>query len=1635
MIQYKYVSFLIALLPLVLYGHQKDTLDGGEKWRFSENNGQWETSIRYKSQIKGGAFFLENNQITFVIEDQTAINRIVNFKYSSKFLPPSMPPLDNTIKAHSIQMQFIGSNKNVNLQPSKSFPDYENYFIGNVKSKWASAVNGYEEVLYQNLYSGIDLKVYSDNHHFKYDFIVAPNADINQIKIDYKGAEGLSISKGNLEIKTSITDIIEMKPFAYQIIDGKEKVIECEFDLKNTTIGYRLGDYDRSKPLIIDPILVFATYSGSIADNWGYTATYDKDGFLYSGGSVFGIGYPTTIGAYHINFNGGYCDIAITKFNTTGNSLIYSTYLGGNACEVPNSLVVNANNELYVLGTTGSSNYPTTSGCYDSTFNGGTNYVLTYVLQYLNGSDIVLTKFSANGQTLLGSTYYGGTGNDGLNGVDTLKKNYADDVRGEIMIDGNSNVYVVSSTKSLDLPVSPSAFQPVYGGGKQDGCIIKFNHNLTNLIWASYLGGSKSDACYSIQLDRDNNIYVAGGTSSENFPTTPGVIQPTYQGGVCDGFISWINENGTSILASSYYGSSNYDQVYLTKTDRTYNVYLYGQTSAIGNTFIQNAVWNRPSGGQFLSKLTPNLQSIVWSTAFGTGNGGPDISPTALLVDFCNNIYMSGWGGLSLNGFGGTNGMPTTPDAYQLTTDNHDYYFIVVKDDASAIVYASFFGGPVSHEHVDGGTSRFDKKGRIYQAVCAGCGSNDDFPVTPGSWSVLNKSSNCNMGVIKFNFDVPALIADFDIPSIVCAPITVPFINNSQTAGSGPTLWQWDFGDGGISNLQNPTHTYTQSGQYTVRLIVSNLTSCNIADTMIKSIIVLSNTRDTLPDKYLCAGDFVQLGIPPSGNSAITYNWQPPSNLSNTSISNPIATPPTTTTYLLRISDGVCTDTLFQKVNVYDIHVEAGNNRTVCRGDTLNLSAFATGGANQYYWATDRNFTNVVNTNTASPNYQPIINSTITYYIKAKNEYCEAIDSITITMSYAEISAISPFTICYGDTIQLNAINENPTQSLTYIWSPSGTIISGGNSANPIAIPNVTTTYIATGTNSFGCKDTATIEVTVIKIQSQTTVNQVKCYGQCNGSILLTPNSGIPPYTYSWSHNPALHSNNATGLCVGTYTVTITDQHECKLQITQIITQPTPLQLTFTDTTQVVCNGLCSGMARASASGGIPPYQYSWINGVTLDSISSVCAGTYSITVTDFNLCPIVSQIKIMDTSSFDASASLIMVRCYQECNGQAAIIATAGTPPYQYQWNIPSTNDTIFSLCSGIYNATVTESNGCIRNVFANITQPPQLAINIISTSSPSCHGSCNGAISVNAVGGTGPYQYLWNGGSNDSIHHSLCAGTYFLTVTDAHGCSTDTIIELSQPDSLMVSVVSTKVPCSEVCNATADATAQGGVPPYNYSWSNGQTSAHATDLCIGNHYITVTDSHACSVIQSFIVLDTTYFSSSILAWANPDTIYESQSTQLESTQLSGFGYTWTPSDGLTNIHIYNPIATPSGTTTYIVHVADQFGCEKTDTVTIIVKDVVCDEPYVYVPNAFTPNVDSKNDELKVRSEIITDVYFAIYDRWGEKIFETTDMNKGWDGTFRGKKCDPAVYVYYIDATCITKEKYIKKGNITLIK
>ena len=1628
----KSVIFLMAALFVMptLQAHHRDsvTVAGVE---FVRNDRQWDERVLYKASLHGGALFAERDGFTFVLLHPQQLKEFYVAKSN-----PSTARSNGIIDAAAYKLVFAGANSSVSVSGQKEIQGYNNYYIGNDPARWSTRVPKFREVFYQNLYDGIDLTLSQSAEHLKYEFTVAPGASPSQICMDYDGIENLIVSKGNLIVSTSVMQVVELQPYAYQEdANGLRESVPCRYRVNRRRLTFEVGNYDPTRPLVIDPVLIFSSYSGSTADNWGYTATYDKEGNLYSGGNVFNVGYPVTTGSFQTDFAGGSTDIAISKFDAGGSYLHFSTYLGGTGTEVPHSLVVNDNNELYVLGTTSSADFPVTDDAFDTTFNGGEAYVLTSTVRFNEGSDIVIAKFNDLGTQLLGATYVGGSGNDGLNTVSTLRRNYADEARGEIIIDRQSNVYVASCTQSWNFPVTASVFDTAFCGGNQDACIIKFNHNLTNMIWCSYLGGMGDDAAYSIVLSDDNSLYVCGGTTSSDLPTTPGVVQPAYGGGDNDGYIAHIDPNGTQIQQISYLGKDGYDQAYLVKNDKQGNPHIFGQTYASGTVWVTNANWYIPNGGQFLTKLSPELDSVIWSTAFGTGAIGLDISPTALLVDLCNNIYMSGWGSPSINGGqGGTSGLPITADAFQSTTDNNDYYFLCISDDASQLVYATYFGSPHAREHVDGGTSRFDNHGRIYQAVCAGCGNYDDFPTTEGAWSQTNNSTNCNIGVIKFDFNLPAVVADFHIPNTVCAPIMLEFHNASQRISDSTTFY-WDFGDGTTSTAEQPYHSYTQSGTYLITLIAQDAGSCNFADTAYRELVVLSNSNNVLSDVGICYGDFVQIGIPPSGSSMITYEWQPQTGLSNPNISNPIADPEVSTTYYLFVSDGVCIDTITQYIEVENLQVDIGPDRVMCAGSSIVLSPVITGTGLHYYWSTSPNFSPCINTDFTNPQLEVSPTEFTTYYLRVEGNYCTVESRVSVQVSDFSLSTPGNYVVCYGDSMMIS-VTPSANGSYNYNWQPLASVINGGNSASPWVQPLQNTVYTVTATNEYGCTATLDVPVQIRRFESQVAVTDASCHGSYDGTVSLTVTGGVSPYYYNWSNGAT--TATLANVCAGLYTVTVTDNTGCKGVDSFLVAQPAPLTVQQVQMQPVFCDQNCNGWISVNASGGTPPYDYLWLHGAEGCVASELCAGLYTIEVSDGHGCTATGIFAVTDSSSFDLTYRLRPLSCAGECD--AAIALTTDFAPFDHQvvWNQDpaQTGDSIGELCAGSYQAVVTVDNGCSYNIYLQINPVSALQFVNLFVTPPLCHGDTNAVMQASVMGGTAPYTLEVNGNPADFPVSGLAPGNYLLSVTDAVGCRLDTLVEIVQPDPLLLSESHASPPCPEICLGAITLSMAGGTVPYRYQWNTGAIIPSIAELCTGEYAVTVTDRNGCTATLSLELTDSTTFPTEIAAWCDEDTIYAGEPTHLYATELGApFQYQWTPSAGVEKPTAPSTEARPVVTTDYVVVVTDEFGCTRTDTVPVFVRDVICEEPYVFVPNAFSPNGDGKNDILYVRGEVVREVSFKVYDRWGEKVFETNDLTKGWDGTFRGQPCEPGVYDYHLQVTCLGMKRYFKKGNVTLLR
>lgn len=879
---------------------------GGPPYRttFVENKNQWDCDIYFASRVPGGNMLLRPGAFRYVLLDQKRLDEMHHRSHHGTAHGYEHTSL-NTVDGVIVDVAFMGADLSAIPIASGKSAEYYNFFIGRDESRWASEAYGYSEVVYRSFYKGIDLKVYRHGDNVKYDFIVSAESDPTQIGMRYAGMDKILLDNGNLFIRTGVGDIIEKKPYAYQIIAGDTCTVAVEFGLNKDEVFFAFPKgYDPCHELIIDPLLIFSTFSGSAADNWGSTATPAEGGNLYSAGvtnhfagTLFSGTYPVTSGAFQTTYGGLY-DFGILKYDSIGQTLLYASYLGGSESESPHSLVVNNKNELVILGTTSSSDFPTTANAFDRTFGGGTG--VSHVVDYDFGSDIVVTRISQDGTTMLASTFLGGDENDGLN-MSALSVNYGDELRGDVITDTNGFIYVSSVTESPEIGGVAD-----FKGGDTDAIIVKMSEDLGSIEWIKFIGGTETDAAHTIKLDAENNVYTAGGTSSIDFPVTGDAYQTSHAGFI-DGWIAKLDEHG-DITHATYSGSVDFDQIYFLDLNVNEEVYVYGQTS--GARPITPGVFSEPGSGQFIEKFTNDLSSQKLYTVFGTGKGSPDISPTAFMVSDCNYLYMAGWGGVLNTRAGGwdtsTSGLSVSPDALQSTTSGHDFYFIVLDEDAKARLYATFLGGPQTETHIDGGTSRFDKSGVVYHAVCAGCQGTDnipssDFPTTPGAHSRQNKSVNCNNAAFKF--DLSSLRANLALKGSdrVCLPYEASFDNNSV----GGETFIWDFGDGSPelvkSDKSSVTHLYTTPGTYTVWLKSIDLGTCKVRDSTAVRLHVFVPKSSFPADAPLCEGNSHTL----VANGGVNYQWVSDDGLYNVSgTENAISvSPKDTTRFIVTITE------------------------------------------------------------------------------------------------------------------------------------------------------------------------------------------------------------------------------------------------------------------------------------------------------------------------------------------------------------------------------------------------------------------------------------------------------------------------------------------------------------------------------------------------------------------------------------------------------------------------------------------------------------------------------------------------------------------------------------------------------------
>ncbi|MGV3636838.1 MAG: PKD domain-containing protein [Flavobacteriales bacterium] len=1194
----RWICHLFLLLPALCLRA------GAPVATFTENQGQWPEQVLYRLLLPNGALFVERGGFTYSLRagGEAHAHGVAHEAHDHE-----------PFRAHAFKVHFEGGMASTWSGGSRA-PHYENFFLGNDPARWGTGCGVFAEVTLRDIWPGIDLHL-DGRGGLKYEFLLDAGADPNAVRLRYEGHDGLFIRDGRLVVETTAGEVVEEAPFSFYADDAAHSRIGSAFKTEQDRVVFEFPEgIDPARPLVIDPTLSFASYSGSLANNFGFTATYDGTGHLYGAGIVFAQGYPTTLGVQDDTYNGlpgePSVDVGVSKWTPDGSALIWSTYVGGVSSDAPHSMVVNDADELFIFGHTGSLNFPTTPGCSDATFNGGPplEYTIGYGFSQPNGTDMFVTHLTADATALVGSTYIGGADNDGVNNDVILAHNYGDSFRGEIIVDGAGNPIVASVTSSIGLPVVNAA-QPAFGGGTQDGFCFRMDPTLSTLSWASYLGGSGADAAYGVQIDQNGQVFVSGGTTSIDLPMYGSPFRSS-SAGATDGFVLRYDPSGTA-LSSTYLGTEAYDQCYFVQLDTEDEVYVVGQTN--GAYPVSPGRYVVPGSSQFIHKLTHDLDASVWSTVFGNGDSSQNLSPTAFLVSNCGQIYFSGWGGAT-NGAAGnvnstTTGSSTTADAFQAVTDGNDLYIMVLEPDATGLNYATFFGGGESSEHVDGGTSRFDKNGTIYHAVCAGCQNNDDFPTTPGAWSNTNGSQGCNLGVLKFDLLATVAIIAIDGPSIVCAPTTVQFTNSSV----GGDTYFWDFGDGGTSTEAAPQHTYEDPGEYTVTMRLSDSFSCALPDSTTLTIIVQQDPPIELdPVDPICPGDSIQVAV----TTGVAWAWSPTLGVSDPAAPDPFLAPLVPTTYTIAVT-GACGTTMTEVfVDIFEPDGTAGPDRLICAGEAIALDG---SGGGTYVWEPG---TPLSSTTAEDPLASPT-DSTVYSVSITTPEGCVLRDTVIVAVDAGlPVPALEDTTVCEGGTARLIA-----PPGRQYLWE-NAVGVADPNRADVTVAPEAPGWYVVVVTNACGSiRDSAFVSIPIPTAAAEP--DTIVCSGE---RVQLLASTGT---THTWSptaglDNPTIPTPMAVVTAPVTYTVVVTDELGCAANAS-VFLDIHPLRPVTAYWDAVIELGQTAQLLAVGDG------TFSWKPTTTLSDTTSATpvaepeqTTTYTVSMTDANGCVTTDEVTII---------------------------------------------------------------------------------------------------------------------------------------------------------------------------------------------------------------------------------------------------------------------------------------------------------------------------------------------------------------------------------------------------------------------
>ena len=819
---------------------------------------------------------------------------------------------------------------------------------------------------------------------------------------------------------------------------------------------------------------------------------------------------------------------------------------------------------------------------------------------------------------------------------------------------------------------------------------------------------------------------------------------------------------------------------------------------------------------------------------------------------------------------------------------------------------------------------------------------------SPGSYTVKLITTST-----KGCIDSISQVVTPDVPFVEAGPNGTICLRDSIQIGGSPTsstanvTYSWS-PINGVSNplVANPNVSPLDTTVY--KVIVTNANGCTNIDSVTVFVKKLP-TADAGINPTICIGDTVTIGgSPTSSTTGVTYSWQPSSGLSSTTDPNPRAFATSSQTYTLTaLAPNGCSDTSTVRVNVNNLPiVDAGANKNICIGQTVEIGGTPTGPLNSTYSWTPT--TTISSTTVANPDVFPTVNTTYIVEVTDSNG-CISRDSVAIILQPSPAAdAGSDQTVCKEDFPTLlngsvSVSNDGRWVGGNGVFNPDRNTLNATYAATQAEINAGFVELLLVSSNIGICTpDTDVVRITIPAFVGAITLgsNNVSCNAQADGKAFINTTGINSPYTYRWNTNTGVQTGDtARGLTAGTYSLTITNTIGCDSITTITITEPADLTSSIGTSTNVSCNGGADGTATVSPAGGTTPYIYAWPSGTLTANETGLSQGTYVVTVTDVNGCTSTSSVTITEPTVLSSSiSSSVNVSCNGGSDGTATVTPAGGTTPYTYAWPSGTLTANETGLSQGTYVVTVTDANGCTTTSSVTLTEPTVLASSIGTSTNVSCNGGSDGTAAVTPTGGSTPYSYAWPSGTLTANETGLSQGTYVVTVTDAKGCTSTSSVVVTQPDTLKITTGNIPVSCFGQSDGQLIATPVGGTSPYSFNWSNSFTDSVNLGLAIGSYQVTITDANGCSTNTSLTITQPDVIR---LTVSPRDTICIGNSSTIQATATGGnTNYTYNWNNNLSNSRTH--VVSPNEKTTYTVSVNDEKGCSTTqDSIVINVRDL----------------------------------------------------------------------------------------------